>query len=620
MTDQTNSKDLLFFYSHENCPARATALPVLAWLAEKKGIAYDGYFCVRPSLADIGDAMPYTGNKHDEQFYFTANFYKTIYFFALTEETPIQFERFLLGRGNSQIVKKCSLNLDEFYKEIFAIFNEPLPTEAVVFPSSTLQFPNERVELGDFIIPGESKLDSFCYPETFYRNALAFYYEWPDDKVKHLINQGLKKVCLIFCPDEAKKRFEDMGLAVEIIDTVKPDDNYTTITSRLAERWLDKASGFALGNDPITLRWTPKYLRERILPIAAVQSLPQAAKVLGELTDKVGNKLVWGSQVYDDGIISDLSKQDIVFSLVHDVEVGITIKDQTKLPKSWLGEAPDPWDEEYDDEFLLKQIHDGKIPVCFVHYAADLGHLPVVTRYLDLHSIDGLVDGLAFPATYWLYGEEQLEQFYISKEMGGVFPTAEPLLSSAGMGVATEAKGYLSSEVLLEYFRKSMDMIAERAGKKHFPLGYYSFQDACPKYQHDTAEPPFETIEKAGFEYMITYKQENKFPEIMYSNGNFVALNQQVEHWSFDTKNEVQAWEKTILESNRKGWILMGLDAPFWGMTPCYFGIAGKGSSLHNLQKAMTYARDGGDSGKLLMVKPHELSRMVRLMRKEDLI
>ena len=343
MTDQTNSKDLLFFYSHENCPARATALPVLAWLAEKKGIAYDGYFCVRPSLADIGDAMPYTGNKHDEQFYFTANFYKTIYFFALTEETPIQFERFLLGRGNSQIVKKCSLDLDEFYKEIFAMFNEPLPTEAVVFPSSTFQFPNERVELGDFIIPGESKLDTFCYPETFYRNALAFYYEWPDDKVKHLINQGLKKVCLIFCPDEAKKRFEDMGLAVEIIDTVKSDDNYTTLTGRLAERWLDKASGFALGNDPITLRWTPKYLRERILPIAAVQSLPQAAKLLGELTDKVGNKLVWGSQVYDDGIISDLSKQDIVFSLVHDVEVGITIKDQTKLPKSWLEEAPDPW-------------------------------------------------------------------------------------------------------------------------------------------------------------------------------------------------------------------------------------------------------------------------------------
>ena len=100
---QTQTSDLLFFYSHENCPARATALPVLAWLAEKSGIDYDGYFCVRPSLVDIGDAMPYTGNKHDTQFYYTAAFYRHIYFFALTEETPIQFERFLQARGGTKI-------------------------------------------------------------------------------------------------------------------------------------------------------------------------------------------------------------------------------------------------------------------------------------------------------------------------------------------------------------------------------------------------------------------------------------------------------------------------------------------------------------------------------------
>jgi len=62
-----------------------------------------------------------------------------------------------------------------------------------------------------------------------------------------------------------------------------------------------------------------------------------------------------------------------------------------------------------------------------------------------MHSIDDIVDGLAFPATYWQYAEEQLEQLYISKEMGGIFPSTEPLLASAGMGVATEANGYLSS-------------------------------------------------------------------------------------------------------------------------------------------------------------------------------
>ncbi len=614
------SDDLIFFYSHEQCPARATALPVLAWLAEKNGIDYDGYFCVRPSVVDIGDAMPYTGNKHDQQFYYVANFYRHIYFFALTEETPIQFERFLQARGHTTIVKERSAALVDFYAQIFKIFEEPFPTRAVVFSSAKFQFPNERVELGDFVIAGESRLDTYCYPEVFFRQALALHYELSDEQVARLVSLGLKKVYLMFCPSEARARFEGLGLEVETIDTVQPGDNYTSITGRIARRWLDQAKGFALGNDPITLRWTPKYLRERILPVAAVQSLPQAAELLGELTDHVGNKLVWGSQVYNDMIISDVSKHDIVLSLVHDIEVGITIKNKIKLPNSWLNDSPAPWEVECSDDFLLEQLDAGRIPVCFVHYASDLGHLPIFARYLDLHSIDGIVDGLAFPASIWEYAEEQVEQLYISKEMGGVFPSAEPMLSSAGLGVATEAQGYLSSEALRGSLIEAVEIIKDRAGERHVPIGYYPFQDACPHYQHDTAEPPFEVFAEAGFEYMITYKHENQFPEIVYSDDNFIALNQQVEHWTSDPMADLVKWEKVMIETRRKGWIIIGLDSPFWGMVPCYFGLASKGLSLHELQKVMTYARDGGDSGRLFIVRPHEVARFARLLRERGLI
>ncbi|NMC29177.1 MAG: hypothetical protein GYA45_03800 [Pelolinea sp.] len=617
MNNTPSENDLIFFYSHENCPARATAMPVLAWLAEKKHVDYDGYFCVRPSLADIGDAMPYTGNKHDEEFYYVANFFQHIYFLALTEETPIQFERFLQARGNSTIVKKASNNLVDFYIDIFRIFDEKLPAEAVVFSSEKFQFPNEGVDFGKFAITGESRLDTFCYPEVFFRKALAIHYELPDDQISRLISLGLKKVYLLFCPEEAVKRYKGMGLEVEVVDGIQADDSYASITGRIAYRWLDHAKGFSLGNDPITLRWTPKFLRERILPIAAVKSLHQAVDLLGDLTDRVGNKLIWGSQIYDDTIISDLSKRDIIFSLVHDVEVGITIKDKIQMPKSWLNDAPDPWDYECSDDYLKEQLDADKIPVCFVHYASDLGHLPVLARHLDMHSIDGIVDGFAFPATYWQYAEEQLEQLYISKEMGGIFPSSEPLLSSAGMGVATEAEEYLSHKALLSNLQKAVQIIEEHAGSKHIPLGYYPFQDACPKYKHGTGEPPFEVIADAGFEYMITYKHENKFPEIVYSKENFLALNQQVEHWSFNPLSDLKSWENKIIESQKKGWIILGLDSPFWGMVPCYFGIASKGMSLHELQKVMTYARDGGDSGKLFIVKPHEIVRFVRLMQKE---
>jgi hypothetical protein len=607
-------QDLLFYYSHENCPARATALPVIAWLCEKHGMDYDGYFCVRPSVADIGDAMPFTGNKHDAQFYYLANFYRHIHFFALTEEEPVQFERFLSGRSNATIVKESSNNLIDFYVALFKFFDESFPPQAVVFPSDAFEFPNEAVDFGEFRIPGKSRLDTFCYPETFFRNALAIHEELSQVQLTRLRALGVKEIKAIFCSDRALKRYADLGFKVEVIDSIQKDDNYTTITSRIAERWLDNANGMAMGNDPVTLRWSPKYLRERILTIGAVNFMDTAIDTLGRFTDKIGNKLVWGSQIYNDLIISDASKHDIVLSLVHDVEVGITIKNKVRLPSLWLRKSPAPWDQEYSKDHLKSRIEMGHIPVCFMHYASDLGHLPVLERLLDLHSIDDFRSGIAFPSSWWEYAEEQLEQLYISSEMGGVFPACEPLVSSAGIGVATEAAGYLSPEAYLKNLRKAKEFIKMRAGERHIPIGHYSYQDACPYYKHNTAEPQFDVLVKAGFDYAISYKNEGNPPEIIYKDGQFIALNQQSTHWSFDPLTDLRSWENKLIQSKRRGWIIIGLDAPFWGMVPCYFGIASKGLSLKDLQEAMSYAKSGGHSGKLFPAKPHEVARYARLL------
>ncbi|MFZ5515506.1 MAG: hypothetical protein ACOY90_02635 [Candidatus Zhuqueibacterota bacterium] len=613
---QAKSSDLIFFYSHEQCPARAAGLPVLAWLAEKHGLDYDGYFAVAPSVADIGDALPYTGNKHDEQFYYLCNFYDQVHFFALTEEAPIQFERFLRARNRGSLVKKSSAGLVDFFVDVFDQFREPLPEEAVVFSAEKFSFPNERIELGDFIIPGESRLDTFCFPEIFHRQSLACHYELDDSQWQRLVALGLKKVHLIFCPQEAAARFEKLGVAVSVIDSVQPGDSYVAITERMARRWISEARGLALGNDPITLRWTPKYLRERILAIAAVQTLPRAVELLGELTDTIGNKLVWGSQVFNDKIIADASKHDIILSLVHDVELGITLKNKIRLPNDWLNDVRPVWQQEFSDAFLAEQLESNKIPVCFLHYASDLGHLPALPRILDLHSIRGMRAGLAFPSSWWEYAEEGLEQLYLSAEMGGVYPSIEPLLVSAGVGVATEAQGYLSPAAYLGNLKKAFDVIAQYAGRNHVPIGHYSFQDACPRYDHNTGEPQFEVLADAGFKYAITYKHENQFPEIVFEKNEFIVLNEQSEHWSFNPLADLMKWERAMVDSGRNGWIMIGLDSPFWGFVPCYFGLASKGLSLTDLQKAMTYAKTGGESRRLFLAKPHEVVRFAQLMKR----
>jgi hypothetical protein len=607
-------KDLLFFYSHEKCPARATALPVIAWLSEKYGYDYEGYFSVKPSLADIGDYLPFTGNNHMEQFYFISSFYENIHLFSLTEDNGIPFERFILKNGG-KTVKYGSKQLFDFYKDLFDFFDEQFPEEAVVFPSIEFYFPNEEVGIGDFKISGKSKIDTFIYPEIFFRKSLGIHYEMDDNSFTRIRNYGVSKILLIACPENAKERFEKLGYDVEIIDNLESQDTYLTFTERISKRWIYKGKGLALGNDPITLRWTPKYLRDRILPIAAVGTLKKAVEVLEELSKKIGNSHIWGSQVFDDTVISDLSKKDLIITLAHDIEVGFTIREKLSLPSIWLKRAKNPIKEEYSDNYLNEKIAKGDIPVCFLHYAADLGHLPVLSRYLDLHSIKGIRDGIAFPSSWWDFSDDKLERLYLSHEHGGVFPSAEPLVCSAGTGVATEATGYLSEKVLLENLIKAKQKIKNYVGESNVPAGYYSFQDACPSYIHQSGEPQYNVIEKAGFEYAITYKHENEFPRIVYESDKFVVLNQQTEHWSFDPMTDLKKWEEKLVNSNGKGWIILGLDSPFWGMVPCYFGLASKGLSLEKVQKAMIYAKNGGTSGRLFLAKPHEIARYAKLLK-----
>jgi hypothetical protein len=291
----------------------------------------------------------------------------------------------------------------------------------------------------------------------------------------------------------------------------------------------------------------------------------------------------------------------------------MTLKSGETLPPRWLADAEAPWEREYSDEFLAEQRGNGMIPVCLLHYASDIGHLPVLPRLLDLHSIDDFLGGIAFPSTWWEYADDQLEQLYLGKEMGGVFPSVEPLLSSAGTGVATEAKGFLSREAYLENLRTARRLIAERAGKKHVPIGHYSFQDACPRYKHGTGEPQYDVLVEAGFAYAVTYKDEGQFPHIVHAEDRFTVVNQQNEHWTFDPMTDLRRWEQRLTNQEKPGWILLGLDSPFWGMVPCYFGLGSKGLTLAAVQQTMSYIAKGGDSGRLFPAKPHEIVRFATL-------
>lgn len=129
-----------------------------------------------------------------------------------------------------------------------------------------------------------------------------------------------------------------------------------------------------------------------------------------------------------------------------------------------------------------------------------------------------------------------------------------------------------------------------------------------------------DAVQQAGFSYMLTKSGFRKPPQIMYRNGDFVALNYTAGQWDgwtpFETINDVadlQRAEKSLLASGRPGWLLGGIDACLWAFSGELWEAAPR------LLAIARCAASGGSSGKLINVPPRVLARYARLIDTQKL-
>ena len=247
---------------------------------------------------------------------------------------------------------------------------------------------------------------------------------------------------------------------------------------------------------------------------------------------------------------------------------------------------------------------------------------------------------IRFPSTWYSYAPELLEQLYIPLAQGGVCPQLEPLLSSVGTAVATEAKGFISPGQLFELITKAKNDIREAVGERRVPRGYYPFQDASPFYRADTGTPQYDVVAATGFEYYITCKDHSLPARIVTETGGMTVLNQQIPQWfpgAGDPPEVIKRLEKECCErrESRKRetleesaeWIVMPFDTPFYRLTPNYPGDiefeharCGWARHAHGMNSVYTFMqyvrRTGGDSGTLVPVNPHELFRYAKPAQK----
>ena len=612
MSDQKyEKKNLLFFFSDENAVSATAVSPTLFHLAESLDMDFESYICTTPK-SHGGNMLPFTGNNHLESFYYLANFYKKIYYCSLTTQPGFQFRREVLSFGGEIVSCRSADEVAEFYKEVFNHFQRKLPDYAVILPTAT----------------NGMDLAPFCYPEILYRKALGVTQEsWNTGKMARL---GVKKAGKLYC-------HVDVGdLKSEQIDELVDGDTYGTITERITKRWITHAKGIGFGDASGIFRWNALFCRDNILCMYQPSDWKRYIPVVAKYAKETGNDVIIGNQCVvpmTDDVCTEFSKYGLVFNLIGvNPRVGFTIQRKHKLPLDWLADAKAPWHDEYSDEYLQKKIDEKAIPVCVLFYAADLGHLPVLPRILDLMGIEGMRAGIAFPSTWYEYQPELLEQLYIPRKAGGVFPQLEPMISSAGIAVTSECREFLLPQQLTDLLRRAKNQIADSVGKHMIPLGYYPFQDTDPYYQVNVGEPQYGAVAEAGFEYYFTYRDSGKAGHIVCEEKGMTVLNQQCKKWfpfldSMQSIDFLKEWEGKI-PGDESNWIVLSYDTPFFGVAPTYMCVF-EGESydlnfvrrfgMQTIVEAMQYVRKGGGaSGRLFLLKPHELYRYAHLLRKGE--
>ncbi|MBR5552810.1 MAG: hypothetical protein IKV98_03060 [Clostridia bacterium] len=92
----------------------------------------------------------------------------------------------------------------------------------------------------------------------------------------------------------------------------------------------------------------------------------------------------------------------------------------------------------------------------------------------------------------------------------------------------------------------------------------------------------------------------------------------------------LKQWEKKYTEEQKHGWVILPFDTPFFSLSPTYLGDIeneymrtgwAKFAGFHYISEAMQYVRRSGrETGKLFLLKPHELYRYAKILKKRGLI
>jgi hypothetical protein len=344
--------------------------------------------------------------------------------------------------------------------------------------------------------------------------------------------------------------------------------------------------------------------------------------------------VLFGRQTAEEDIL-EISRKNYCFQIV---DPGRPLFPTISQKKGKFYEPKQSYfDREPTDHELQLFADEGKILSSILFWCPDLRHVECLYRLFDLVSITNAKIGIGITAHYYQFNFHPLQLINIPLECGGVYPNVEPLLCSCGLGVASEAEGFMTYETLLSNLRTARRIVSEVTGEKFLPKGCFPFLDIKTSNHLDILlRRPFvrrvarpnnyvnerfmEALTKSGFEYVVSLSSLGK-PEVTFRKENFLAINYTAGQWTgvspyvvIDSAENLKSAEKVIARSGKPGWILSAIDSPLWLYSKPVW------RSGHKLWEIINYMKTIGVSKKLVNVTPHTIARYAKTLQDKGLL
>ncbi len=473
----------------------------------------------------------------------------------------------------------------------------------------------------------------YAFPEAVFRDALALPLELARGDINRLVQLGVRKLWTVAAETAEFGLWEQAGLVMETAERLTEDDNYDSLTFRIAQRWNSQISAVDLCEPVLASYWLPYALQESRIQVCGTH-LDETCERLAPIAMEKQQKMVFGRYAggpiggaRSDEELFPLFKNNIPFQVIEPARPVGRFVSQTK---STLPQPPhSPYDLQPSDNQLEQWAKQGKILTSLVFHSGELSHNDAQYNVMDLAALTNVHVGLGVQAPRYVFEPDCVEPIHIPIEEGGMLGLCEPVLHSGGYGIIAESLG--DPQKIAGMMKEARDEIAHIAGERFAPRGVYCYLDALPGAWKKKPTALWEAIAAAGFEYVISSVAQGP-NQILYNDDKFVVLNMwYCNHYPYSpfvritTSDQLRDMERQISGSGQPGWIIGVVDTPIFAYNN-YLVLGESNPSLRKpaiyqdvrMGKLFTYIQNRGETDKLVSATPHTIARYVRYLRRGE--